>query len=113
MFISEYRLFNKKQRESCDLREYSEIIEDTVKKIVPGVIVGVGKERYLVIGKERLTREQAREIGKELFKHSSLSEWKGYNGDNPRLMERCNELKLSNSIIRKLYHIIEEEEQNE
>lgn len=113
MFISEYKLFDKKNRELCNLRKYSDVIKNTFKELAPEVIIGVGKKRYLVISKERFTGEKAREISDELFTYSSLAQWSGFNGDNKRLMERCNELELSNSTIKMLYHIVEEDENNE
>lgn len=112
MFISEYKLYDKRNRKLCDLRNHSEIIKKAFEEILPEAFVGVEKRRYLVFSREKITREQAKEISNKLFELPSLARWHGYNGNIKRLMERTNEIPLSKLKIQKLYYISEEEEQN-
>lgn len=113
MFISEFSFFDKKSRKQCKISKFSKIIRSTMKELFPDMTVLVEPRRYLVISQDKFTRWQARKMSNELFKVSSLARWHGYSGKTKRLVKRANELELSNSTIKKLYHIIEEEEQNE
>lgn len=107
MYIREYMLFDKENRKHCDLRNHSENIKDTFEKLAPEMTVMVCKRRYLVFSEEKISRKLARAISNELFTYSSLAQWYGYNGKSKRLMERTNEIRLSNSVIKKIYYFSE------
>lgn len=61
--IRTYRLVSPAAREIYDLRQYSNIIIDTVQSIIPNVKVEVNRDSYTVYG---ITRGEAIQIGKIL-----------------------------------------------
>lgn len=107
MYIREYMLFDKDSRKHCDLRNHSESIKDTFKTLAPEMTVMVYKRRYLVFSEEKISRKLARAISKELFAYSSLAQWYGHNGKTKRLMECTNEIRVSNSVMKKIYYFSE------
>ena len=92
--MREFTLSSQEARNNVDLREYKELIQETVKEEIPDAEVIVKERNYFV--NPSPTKGQAIRIGKKLSKCKNLGEYctyvpKLFNGreiDNPMEINR-------------------------
>ena len=82
--MREYRLINETFRSTIDLRNYKDVIVDTVKSVEPDAHIEVYQDRYVI---SDLPRRQIVAIGRllartELAQYGSYSVFRLFEGQN-------------------------------
>lgn len=110
--IFKYRLFDKYNRQHCDLKQFKTLIEDVYKLHEPDVKVEVYSDFYIVISQE--PKIKAVTIGKELSSRKKLAKYGGYTKSGRyRLFARCGNLSMKKSKLENICHNFEGGKPNE
>lgn len=110
--IFKYRLFDKENRQHCDLKKFEALIESVYRLHEPDADVKVESDSYTVISKE--PKIKAVTIGKELSSQKELAKYGGYTKSGRyRLFARCGNLTMKKSNSEIVYHYFEEKDGNE
>lgn len=101
--VFKYRLFDKDNREHCNLKVFKSEIIEAYKLHEPHVDVKVDSDSYTIISEE--PKIKAVKIGKELSSYKKLAAYGGHTkGGKFRLFERCGKLTVKKSDSEDIYY---------
>lgn len=110
--IFKYRLFDKENRQYCNLQQFKDLIEGVYRLHEPDADVEVESDSYTVISKK--SKIKAVTIGKELSSQKELAKYGGYTKSGRyRLFARCGNLTMKKSKLENICHNFEGGKPNE